>query len=260
MLKRGISLVSAARLVHSGPDGCSLVRTTIQSTNLSNEEKWKRREQFGKPTIQRIEKLSSKVYFSPEWPLDKRPNGDEGPVNPLMNYGTTPEKWEYYNKVVWPPNYIVPETGLPKPKEVFHCRQSIHYSPKRMWHSCQFAKRMNVDEAILQLRYKLTKGCLILAEVLEEAKDRAKNEFHIEYPSEMYIAEAFPIQSEIVKGARRAAREQWSTIRYRYIHLYVRLEEGQGPSYKGRAKHKDGWEKMDDYYTYLRSRQIKYSI
>jgi hypothetical protein len=29
-------------------------------------------------------------------------------------YGMTPEKWEYYNKVVWPPNYVVPETGKPK--------------------------------------------------------------------------------------------------------------------------------------------------
>ena len=30
----------------------------------------------------------------------------------------TPEKWEHYNKVVWPPGYVVPETGLPKAKEV----------------------------------------------------------------------------------------------------------------------------------------------
>ncbi|KAK0418360.1 hypothetical protein QR680_013519 [Steinernema hermaphroditum] len=259
MLKRGASILSATRRLHAiGENG--IVRSATEAENLSNEEKWKLRSQFAKPTIQRFEKPSSKVYFAPEWDLSKKPNGDEGDVDPVKGYGVTPEKWEYYNKVVWPPNYVVPETGLPKPREVFHCRQSIHYSPKRMWTACHFANRMNVDEAIMQLRYKLVKGCMILAEVLEEAKDRAKNEFHIEYPSEMFVAECFPIQSEIVKGARRHARENWNVIRYRYIHLYVRLEEGEGPSYKGRVKPKDGWEKMEDYYAYLRSRSFKYSI
>lgn len=33
--------------------------------------------------------------------------------------GVTPEKWEYLNKVVWPPNYVVPETGKAKAREIF---------------------------------------------------------------------------------------------------------------------------------------------
>ena len=38
----------------------------------------------------------------------------------------------------------------------------------------------------------------------------------------------------VFAGARRHAHENWNTIRYRYIHLYVRLEEGGGPGYKVR--------------------------
>uniref|UniRef100_A0A914R712 Large ribosomal subunit protein uL22m n=1 Tax=Parascaris equorum TaxID=6256 RepID=A0A914R712_PAREQ len=151
-------------------------------------------------------------------------------------------------QVVWPPNYVNPETGLPKLREVFHCRESIHFSPKRMWFACQLVWRMNVDEAILQLKFQHTKACLILREVLEEAKMRAEKEFHVEFPSEMHVAEAFPIQSEIIKGARRHAHEIWHTIRYRYIHLFVRLEEGEGPGTKRRERLKDGWEKMEEYY------------
>lgn len=58
--------------------------------------------------------------------------------------------------------------------------------------------------------------------MLEEAKQRAHNEFHVEYPSDMHVAEAFPLQCHIVKGIRRHAREQYYPIRYRYIHLFVR--------------------------------------
>ncbi|KAK6014885.1 hypothetical protein OSTOST_19723 [Ostertagia ostertagi] len=110
--------------------------------------------------------------------------------------------WEYYNKVVWPPHYVVPETGLPKAREVFHCRESVHFSPKRMWQACQLIWRTNVDEAITQLDFQQLKSCKILREVLMEAKERAVNEFHIEFPSDMFVADAFPVQCQIIKVER----------------------------------------------------------
>ncbi|KJH43555.1 REX1 DNA Repair [Dictyocaulus viviparus] len=189
------------------------------------EEFWKKRLKLREPILQRDEVLATKNYYAPEWELDKKPNKDDGFPNPLKNYGTTPEKWEYYNKVVWPPNYVVPETGLPKLREVFHCRESVHFSPKRMWQACELVWRRNVDEAITQLQFQQLKSCKILSEVLSEAKERAVNEFHIEFPSDMHVAEAFPIQCNIIKGARRHAHEKWCTIRYRYINIFVRLEE-----------------------------------
>jgi hypothetical protein len=39
-----------------------------------------------------------------------------------------------------------------------------------------------------------------------------------------------------------------------------RLEEGEPPKFKGREPDPDGWDKMIDYYTYLRSRDFKNSI
>ncbi|CAD6199034.1 unnamed protein product [Caenorhabditis auriculariae] len=232
----------------------------VSPEDLSAEDIWERRLKLRTPKLQRDEKLSSKVYYAPEWALDKKPNRDEGFPDPLKNYGMTPEKWEYYNKVVWPPNYVVPETGLPKSREVFHCRESIHFSPRRMWYACQLVWKMNVDEALVQLEMQQLKGCSILGDVLKKAKQRASDEFHIEYPSKMYVADAFPIQSQIIKGSRRHAHENWNTIRYRYINIFVRLEEGPAPGFKAREKPKTGWDKMDDYYEYLRSRDLKYKI
>uniref|UniRef100_A0A0N4ZSI3 Large ribosomal subunit protein uL22m n=1 Tax=Parastrongyloides trichosuri TaxID=131310 RepID=A0A0N4ZSI3_PARTI len=231
---------------------------TIGNVELTNAEKWKRRSQLRTPKIQREEIIAPKLYYSPEWVLE---NDDETKyITPLNNYGMTPEKWEFYNKTVWPPGYIVPETGLPKSREVFHCRESIHFSPKRMWQACELVRCMNVDEAILQLELQQIKGCLILADVLKEAKKRASKEFNIEFPSDMHVAEAFGIQCQIIKGVRRHARGAYHRIKYRYIDLYVRLEEGEGPDFKGRLKPKNGFEKGEEYIEYLRSRSIKYSI
>ncbi|CAP35822.1 Protein CBR-MRPL-22 [Caenorhabditis briggsae] len=254
-------------LVRSGTEACRAVSTSsavlsipVKKEDLSAKEIWERRSKLRIPKLQKDEQLSSKVYFAPEWDLEQKPNMEEGFVDPLKGYGMTPEKWEYYNKVVWPPNYIVPETGLPKAKEVFHCKESVHFSPKRMWAACQLVWKMNVDEAITQLDMQQLKGCILLMETLKKAKTRAADEFHIEYPSQMYVADAFPVQSNIVKGARRHAHENWNTIRYRYIHIFVRLEEGPAPAHKQRHAPKSGWDHMDEYYNYLRSRSVKYSI
>uniref|UniRef100_A0A7E4VMP8 Large ribosomal subunit protein uL22m n=1 Tax=Panagrellus redivivus TaxID=6233 RepID=A0A7E4VMP8_PANRE len=129
-----------------------------------------------------------------------------------------------------------------------------------MWPACQFVRGLNVDYAIQQLRFKQKKSTLMLAEIIEEAKNRAKEEFHIGNPSNMFVAEAFPIQHKMIKGARRHAREQWCVIRYRYIHVFVRLEEGEPRNLSTRVRQKDGWEKMEDYYAYLRDRDFKYSL
>uniref|UniRef100_A0A0K0G2I3 Large ribosomal subunit protein uL22m n=1 Tax=Strongyloides venezuelensis TaxID=75913 RepID=A0A0K0G2I3_STRVS len=237
---------------------CSTQLPANSSLELTNEEKWKRRIELRKPKLQRDEVIPPKVYYSPEWEF-KTENKHLAEI-PFKKYGMNPDKWEFYNTTVWPLGYIVPETGLPKSKEVFHCEKQIHFSPKRMWQACELVIGMNVDEAILQLELQQIKGCLILAEALGKARKRASDEFNIEFPSDMHVAEAFAIQSNIIKGLRRHARGMIHPIRYRYIDLYVRLEEGEGPGFKSRLKPKNGFEKGEDYIEYLRSRSIKYSI
>jgi hypothetical protein len=59
--------------------------------------------------------------------------------------------------------------------------------------------------------------------VIEKAKERASKEFHVKEPGNMFIAEAFPIQSKIIKSMRRHAREKWCKRRHRYVNIFVRL-------------------------------------
>ncbi|KAF7632815.1 hypothetical protein Mgra_00007804 [Meloidogyne graminicola] len=187
--------------------------------------------------IQRFEKPTPKIYYAPQWRLDKSGQRDENieKYSPMNNYGVTPDKWEYLNKVVWPPNHVVPETGEPKPREVFHVKESIHIHPKKIFPSCYFAQNMIASEAIKQLRHKQTKPTLLLAETIEEAVEKASDEFKIENPLErMFVAEAFGIQCKIIKSLRRHAKGQWNILRHRYINLHVRLEEGEPPKFKGR--------------------------
>lgn len=70
----------------------------VESGKLSKEEIWKRRSQLAKPTIQRFEKPSSKFYYAPEWDITETEKKDEV-YSPLKRCLTTPQKWEYYNKV-----------------------------------------------------------------------------------------------------------------------------------------------------------------
>uniref|UniRef100_A0A915Q3G9 39S ribosomal protein L22, mitochondrial n=1 Tax=Setaria digitata TaxID=48799 RepID=A0A915Q3G9_9BILA len=225
--------------------------TLYPGTNITVDEAWKRRIQLRQPKLQRDEQIRPKLYYAPEWDLEKRHDGEEGEAHPMIGQNVmTPEKWNYYNKVkvIWPPNYVSPETGLPLLRQVYYCRESIHCSPKRMFMACHLIWRLNVDEALEQLKLQRKKACMILRQSLIEAKKKASTELHVEFPSDMHVAEAFAVQCQIVKGFRRHARERITIIRYRYINLFIRLEEGDGPGMKNRWLPKNGWDKMADYY------------
>ncbi|VDK74515.1 unnamed protein product [Onchocerca ochengi] len=196
--------------------------TLYPGTDVTAEEAWKRRIQLRQPKLQCDEQIRPKLYYAPEWDLEKRHDGEEGEAHPMIGQDVmTPEKWNYYNKVVWPPNYVSPETGLPLLRQVYYCRESVHCSPKRMFMACHLVWRLNVDEAMEQLRLQRKKACMILRQALIDAKKKASAELHIEFPSDMHVAEAFPIQCQIVKGYRRHARERITITRYRYINIFV---------------------------------------
>lgn len=63
------------------------------------KEIWKLRDGLAKPMIQRFEQSKQKMFYAPEWKIEQ---GDEDKYEnylPTYNCLTTPEKWEYYNKV-----------------------------------------------------------------------------------------------------------------------------------------------------------------
>lgn len=68
----------------------NIFRTFLQGT--SRKDVWHLRESLSKPKIQRDEQVPLKVYYVPEWKTSH--------INPLKKYGITPEKWEFYNKVL----------------------------------------------------------------------------------------------------------------------------------------------------------------
>ena len=124
----------------------------------------------------------------------------------------------------------------------------------------------------------------MLAEILQEAKKRAMDEFHIEFPSEMYVADAFPIQTHMIKGSfpkfflviyyrcsTTCSRKleynplslhqhfcsTWRGLVFFFVLIYI---QGPAPGFKGHNAPKTGWDKMEEYYDYLRSRSVKYGL
>ena len=97
---------------------------------------------------------------------------------------------------------------------------------------------LSIEEALKQLSFptKISpKGCVIAKEVLEEAQEKAMKEHNFEFATNMWVAEAFTNQAQIVKSMRRHARMRFGIIKHRYINFYVRLEEGKPP------KHYEEW-------------------
>ena len=73
-------------------------KDVIKVKESHSTENWRKREQFTRSTIQRFEEIPVKNYYAPDWQLTQL-NDKNKEIHPTLNYGTTPEKWNYYNKV-----------------------------------------------------------------------------------------------------------------------------------------------------------------
>jgi len=136
--------------------------------------------------------------------------------------------WPAYNERIYLP------TGEYRPAFVCHMRDNIKYSPQKMWYIANMIRGLSIDEALKQLQFVNKKGAVIAMEVLEEARELAVKEHNVEFRSNLWVAESFAHQAKIVKNMRRHARGRVGMISHRYMHYYVRLEEGSPP--------KDYWE------------------
>eukprot|EP00088_Acartia_fossae_P027894 TRINITY_DN28657_c0_g1_i1.p1 TRINITY_DN28657_c0_g1~~TRINITY_DN28657_c0_g1_i1.p1 ORF type:complete len:225 (-),score=8.94 TRINITY_DN28657_c0_g1_i1:498-1172(-) len=140
-------------------------------------------------------------------------------------YGGTSElRWPAYNERVHPP------TGEYRPAYICHVRDNIKYSPKKFWGIANFVKGLTVDEAVKQLSFLNNKGAAIAKEVIEEAVDIAVKEHNVEFRSNLWIAESFATKALVVTGLRRHARGRFGFIKYKYMHYFVKLEEGPPPA------------------------------
>ncbi|KRZ40235.1 putative arginine--tRNA ligase, mitochondrial [Trichinella pseudospiralis] len=181
-------------------------------------------------------------FVAPEWDLTSKTNG------------ISIEEWQYYDNVIWPP-HCESKVG-----EVFHYRENVKYSAKKMWYVCQMIQGLRIDDALIQLDYTPRKGATIMKEILLEAQQKASNEHCIEQKANLWIAEAFARNSLIVKGVRRHALERWGIVKYRYCNVFVRLQEGDPPQQVTRFPKKlCGWKTVEKYMEGIRNRKIMYN-
>jgi len=137
--------------------------------------------------------------------------------------GSKELSWPAYNQRIYKP------TGEYRPAYVCHVRDNIKYSQKKMWYVANFVKGMSVDEAIKQLSFVHLKGAVIAKQVIEEAVELAVKEHNVEFRSNLWVAESFATKAMVLKGYRRHARGRYGQVKYKYIHYFVKLEEGTPP-------------------------------
>lgn len=90
--------VSKSLLRGSFASYSSNTKDVVSVVPTSAVKQWKKREQFTQLNIQRFEEQAPKNYYAPEWQIEQTDDKDRV-ISPLKNYGSTPEKWKYYNKV-----------------------------------------------------------------------------------------------------------------------------------------------------------------
>ncbi len=72
---------------------------------------------------------------------------------------------------------------------------------------------MTVEEAKRQLSFVQMKGALAAREVIQEAQELAVREHGVEFKTNLWVAESFAVQSQIIKGVRRHARGRFGEVR-----------------------------------------------
>ena len=110
-------------------------------------------------------------------------------------------------------------------------RSNIKYSPFKMWYIASMIRGMSIEEAIKQLAFIDKKGAVIVKEVLEEAQQLAVDKHHVEYKSNLWVAESFATKGKVIKGLRRHAKGRVGIVKYIHCHYFVRLEEGSPPKH-----------------------------
>jgi len=188
-------------------------------------------------------------------------SGNEQRSSQLIRLGkyepTGPVKWKNYNNVVYPPR----EEGEPiRPAEVYHVRENIKYSKKKMWYIACMIRGMSVDEALKQLLFVERKGAAILREILLEAQEEAVKEHNVEFKSNLFIADSFVQKSKVIKSARKHARPRFGEVRFGYIHYFLCLREGPPPKQYSEHLHMTGNDKMAEYIDDARHRSFRHSL
>ncbi|KAM3925614.1 large ribosomal subunit protein uL22m [Leptodactylus fuscus] len=162
--------------------------------------------------------------------------------------------WEMKNRVVYPPQ--LPDEPR-RPAEVHHCRREIKYSKDKMWYLATLIKGMSIDQAIAQMEFSDKKGAKIIKEVLLEAQEMAVRNHHVEYKSNLHVADSFSNKGTYLKRIRYHGRGRFGIMDKVHCHYFVKLVEGPPPP---KEKPIDGFQQAKDYVQQLKNRTITHSL
>ncbi|XP_063784444.1 large ribosomal subunit protein uL22m isoform X2 [Pseudophryne corroboree] len=140
--------------------------------------------------------------------------------------------WEMKNKIVYPPQ-------LPD-------------EPRR-----PAIKGMSIDQALAQLEFSDKKGAKIIKEILLEAQEMAVRNHHVEYKSNLYIADSFSGKGTYLKRIRYHGRGRFGIMDKVYCHYFVKLVEGPPPP---KEEPVTGFQQAQEYVQKLRNRTIIHSL
>ncbi|XP_050442606.1 39S ribosomal protein L22, mitochondrial [Adelges cooleyi] len=177
--------------------------------------------------------------------------------NFAMHDDLEPKKWLKYNDTIFPPQEPGEER---RPAYICHQVANIKYSPKKMWYVACFVRGMSVDEAFKQLPLVGRKGATIVRDAILEAQKLAVEKHHVEFKTNLWIAESFCTKGPVVKGIRRHARQRMGEVMYRYCHYFVRLEEGEPPKEYYYSWPKTGPTLLAQWIDEVRGRKIEGSL
>ncbi|XP_041657310.1 39S ribosomal protein L22, mitochondrial [Cheilinus undulatus] len=161
--------------------------------------------------------------------------------------------WERNNLKVYPPQ-LAEEPR--RPAEVYHSRRQIKYSKDKMWYLAKLIKGMSIDQAIAQLEFNDKKGAKIMREVLLEAQEMAVKNHHVEYKSNLYVAESHSGKGKYLKRIRYHGRGMFGIMDKVYCHYFVKLVEGSPPKKEERT----GFDRAKEYVEDLKKRTIRHSL
>ncbi|XP_077122532.1 large ribosomal subunit protein uL22m isoform X1 [Ranitomeya variabilis] len=162
--------------------------------------------------------------------------------------------WEMKNRVVYPPQ--LPDEPR-RPAEIHHCRRQIKYSMDKMWYLAKLIKGMSIDRAIAQMEFNDKKGAKIIKEVLLEAQEMAVRNHHVEYKSNLHVADSFSGKGTYLKRIRIHGRGKFGIMDKVHCHYFVKLVEGPPPP---KEQPITGFQQAEDYVQKLRSRTILHSL
>ncbi|KAM6911255.1 large ribosomal subunit protein uL22m [Lycodopsis pacificus] len=163
------------------------------------------------------------------------------------------KNWERSNRKVYPPQQPNDDR---RPAEIHHSRRQIKYSKDKMWYLAKMIRGMSIDEAIAQLAFNDKKGAKVMKEVLEEAQEMAVKNHHVEYKSNLYVAESFSGKGKYLKRIRYHGRGMFGIMDRVNCHYFVKLVEGSPP----KTEEKTSFDQAKEYVQSLKSRTIIHSL